>query len=133
MPKREKKNEGESKLTKEEALELVEMFRYLLDAYSFFAENLGNVQKTHKEAYENMFSPVSMMKLPEMLSEMAEKAPELNKLFTDIFVKISSYLPQLANLMNLSADEKIQLGKNLRSLANDFDKVRNWIEKVKEE
>ena len=80
-----------------------------------------------------MLSPTSMMEIPEMLSRIAEKAPELNKLLLGIFVKVSSYLPQLGNLMNLSADDKMKLGKNLKSLANDFDKMRNWIEKVEEE
>ena len=133
MSNTQERNEEESKLTKEEAIELVEMFRYLMDAYSVFAEGLGNVQRDHKDAYESMLSPASLMEIPEMLSGMAEKAPELNNLLTRIFVKISSYLPQLRNLMNLSADDKIKLGKNLKSLANDFDKVRNWIEKVEEE
>lgn len=133
MSNTQERNEEKSKLTKEEAIELVEVLKYLMDAYGFFAERLGKVQKDHKEAYESMFSPTSMMEIPEMLSRMAEKAPELNKLLSGIFIKVSSYLPQLGNLMNLSADDKMKLGKNLKSLANDFDKVCNWIEKVGEE
>lgn len=133
MPNREKKNEGESKLTKEEAIELAEMLRFLLDAYGFFAERLGNIQKAHKEAFESMFSLKSAMEIPEMLGEMAEKAPELNELFTRIFIRMASFLPQINNLMNLSATDKIKLGKNLKLIAKDFDEVLEWIEKVKEE
>lgn len=128
--KGEKKNQG--KITKEEAKDLVEMFRYLMDAYSFFAEKLGNIQKTHKEAFEYMLSPDLAMQIPEMLSEIAEKDPELNRLFTRIFVKMSTYFPQIGNLMNLPAESKIKLGKNLKSLAKDFDELLMWIDKVKE-
>mgnify|MGYP001082967287 CR=1 FL=1 len=132
MPNTQEGNEEKSKLTKEEAIELVETFRYLMDAYGSFAESVGKVQKDHKDAYEVMLSPASMMELPKTLTEMAQEAPELNKLFTGIFIKLSSYLPQLSNMVNLSADDKIKLGKNLKSLANDFDKLHNWIEKVEE-
>lgn len=127
------KKKKEAELSKNEAKNLLEMLRLLMDAYGFFSENLGEIQRDHKEAYESMLSPASMMKIPEMLSELTEKAPELNKLLTGMFVKIASYLPQLTNLVHLSADEKIELGKNLKSLANDFDKLRNWLEKVEEE
>lgn len=105
----------------------------MLDAYAFFADKLGTIQKTHKEAYEQMFSPESAMQIPELLSEMAEKKPELNELFTRILIKTSTFLPQINNLMNLSADNKIALGNNLKSLAKDFDELLAWIDKVKEE
>jgi len=35
--------------------------------------------------------------------------------------------------MNLSANDKIQLGKSLKSLGRDFDKLHEWIEKTKDE
>jgi hypothetical protein len=126
-------NNNHSKLTKKEARELAEMYRYLLDAYGLFAERLGTIQQTHKEAYESMFSLDTAAKLPELMSEMAEKEPELNKLFTRIFVKMSTFLPRLGNLMNLSANDKIQLGQSLKLLAKDFDELLDWIEKAKEE
>jgi len=131
MPPIEENNKR-TKLTKDEAKELVEMYKYMLVAYGQFAETLGKVQQTHKEAYETMFSLEAAARLPEMLSELSEKKPELGKLLTGIFVKIATFLPSLGNLMNLSANEKIQLGRNLKSLSKDFDELLNWIEEVEE-
>lgn len=124
-----KETNDEGKLTKNEAKELAEMYKYLLDAYGQFAETLGKIQQTHKKAYMSMFSLEAATKLPEMLSEISEKKPELSKLLTGIFVKMVAFLPKLSNLMNLSAEEKIQLGRNLKSLAKDFNELRDWIEK----
>jgi len=127
----EEKNER-TKLTKDEAKELAEMYKYMLDAYGQFAETLGKIQQAHKEAYESMFSLEAAARLPEMLSELSEKKPELGKLLTGMFVKIATFLPRLGNLMNLSANEKIELGRNLKSLSKDFDELLDWIEKVEE-
>lgn len=126
-------NSGERKLTIDEAKELVEMFKYLLDAYGQFAETLGRIQQTHKEAFESMFSLESAIKLPEMLSELSEKQPELGKLLTEILIKLSTFLPRLSNLMSLSAKEKVELGEHLKFLAKDFDKIRECIDKAKGE
>lgn len=131
--KQEEKRETRRELTKEEAKDLVEMFRYLLDAYGFFAEKLGTIQKEHEEAYKSLFSLEVAEKLPEMLNVLSEKGPrELSKLLTGIFVKMTAYLPRLGKLMDLSAEEKIKLGKNLKSLTKDFDKLLDWIEKTEE-
>jgi hypothetical protein len=134
MSSRERKRkETKEEFSKEEIIDLVEMFRYLLDAYGFFAEKLGRIQKDHEEAYKFMFSLELAEKLPEMLSLVSEKGPpELSKLLTRMFVKMSAFLPRIGKLMDLSADEKIKLGKNLKSLAKDFDKLLNWIERMEE-
>jgi len=126
-------NSNEGKLTKDEAKGLVEMFKYLLNAYGQFAETLGAIQQTHKEAFASMFSLESAIKLPEMLSELSEKQPELGKLLTEMLIKLSTFLPRLSNLMSLSAKEKVELGEHLKSLAKDFDKIREWIDKTEGE
>ena len=127
------RNSEQAKLTKDEAKALVEMYKYLLDAYGQFAETLGKIQQMHKEAFESMFSLESTIKLPEMLSEMSEKKPELGKLLTELLVKMTTSLPRLSNLMNLSSKEKIQLGQHLKSLARDFGKLLEWIDKLRDE
>ena len=125
------KESEKKKFTTEETRDLIEVFRHLLDAYGVFAEKLGKIQKTHKEAYESTFSLEAAEKLPEMFSLMADKAPpELSKLFTTIFVRMAAFLPRISRLMDLSADEKIKLGKNLKTLAKDFGKLLDWIEKM---
>ena len=106
------------------------MYKSLLDAYGQFAETLGRIQMTHEEAYTSMFSIEAAAQLPEMLSEMSNTIPELGKLLTGIFVKLASYLPSLSNLMNLSGKDKIELGRNLKSLARDFSELLKWIEKT---
>ncbi|MEM2970838.1 MAG: hypothetical protein QW270_00230 [Candidatus Bathyarchaeia archaeon] len=127
------KNNERGKLTKDEAKGLVEIYKYLLEAYGQFAETLGKIQQTHKEAYASMFSLDASARLPELLSEMSNRKPELSKLLTEIFVKMATLLPRLSNLMNLSANEKIKLGQNLKSLAKDFEQLLDWIEKVEDE
>jgi len=129
MPEIER-NSNEGKLTSDEAKGLVEMFKYLLNAYGQFAETLGNIQQTHKEAFASMFSLESAIRLPEMLNELSKKQPELGKLLTEILIKLSAFLPRLNNLMNLSAKEKVELGEHLKLLAKDFDKIREWIDKA---
>jgi hypothetical protein len=126
-------NSEKGKITKDEAKSITEMYKSLLNAYGLFAETLGKIQQTHKEAYTSMFSLEAAAELPEMLSEMSDKKPELSKLLTGIFIKMAAFLPQLGNMMNLSASEKIQLGRSLKSLAKDFDQLRDWVEKVEDE
>jgi cell fate (sporulation/competence/biofilm development) regulator YlbF (YheA/YmcA/DUF963 family) len=123
------RNSNEGKLTKDEAKGLVEMFKYILKAYGQFAETLGNIQQTHKEAFASMFSLESAIRLPEVLSELSEKQPELGKLLTEMLIKLTTLLPRLSNLMSLSAKEKVELGEHLKYLAKDFDKIREWIDK----
>ena len=131
--KETKKEETEDKLSKEELKGMTEMYRYLMDAYGSFAENLGKIQKNHGEAYKTMFSLELAEKLPEMLGVLSEKGPpELAKLLMEMFVKMSAFLPRINRLMDLSAEEKIKLGKNLKSLAKDFDRLTDWIEKMEE-
>ena len=126
--------ETEEAISKEDIKKLVEMFRYLLDAYGSFANALGKIQKNHEEAYETMFSLEVAEKLPEILSVVSEKGPpELSKLLTKIFVRMSMLLPRIGKLMDLSANDKIKLGENLKDLAKDFDKLLDWVEKMEEE
>ena len=135
MPSEENEEEKtEEEVTREDIKNLVEMFSHLLDAYGSFADTLGKIQKNHEEAYETMFSLELAEKLPEILSVVSEKGPpELGKLLTKIFVKMSTFLPRLGKLMDLSADDKIKLGKNLKSLAKDFGKLLDWVEKMEKE
>lgn len=127
----EKAVKEKNKLDKEEYFSLVDMFSELMNAYGSFAESLGKVQKNHKEAYKEMFSLETMEKLPEMLNiAMDEKTPpELCRLVVTIFAKMTAFLPRITNMMELTADGKIKLGENLKSLAKDFKKLREWIEK----
>ena len=126
MPGEEEKKR---KITKEEVKSLVEMLRYLMDAYGFFAEKLGEIQKSHKESYDFIFSLEATEKLPEVLSEMVEKFPEASNLYTNILIRMTGYMPKINSLMTLSADEKIELGRNLKALAEDLGELHNWIEK----
>ena len=126
--------EQEKELSREEIEDLVEMFRYLLDAYGSFADTIGKIQKKHEEAYETMFSLELAEKLPEILSVVSERGPpELSKLLTEILVKIASFLPRIGKIMDLSADDKIKLGKNLKTLAKDFEKLLDWVKKMEDE
>jgi hypothetical protein len=124
-------NEKEkARLSKEEVKNLVEMLRYLMDAYGFFAEKLGTIQKSHEEAFNSMFSLESAEKLPEMMSIMTERYPEMGKLYTSVFIRMATTMPRVNKLMTLSADEKIKLGESLKTLAKNLDELLEWIDKV---
>lgn len=58
-----------------------------------------------------------------------ETPPELGRLVVTIFAKMTAFLPRITNIMELTADDKIKLGENLKSLAKDFKKLREWFEK----
>lgn len=132
MPAIEESSE-QGNLTQDEAKGLMEMYKSLLNAYGQFAETLGKIQQSHTEAYLSMFSLEAMAKLPELLSDMSEKKPELGKLLTRIFIKIATSLPRLGNMMNLSAKEKIQLGHSLKAIGKDFDELLNWVDRGKDQ
>jgi len=128
-----KTTKRKAKLEKKEIVNLVEMFADLMNAYGSFSENLGKIQKTHKETYEEMFSLEAAEKIPEMLSKIVAEGPsELSSLFVRIFAKMTTFLPRVNKMMELSAEEKIKLGKNLKSLAKDFGKLLEWVEKKEE-
>lgn len=123
----------EVKFEKEEVKSLVDMFADIMNAYGSFSENLGKIQKTHDETYKYMFSIEFAEKIPEMLAKVTEEGPpELSKLLVRLYVKMVTFLPRIGKIMDLSADEKIKLGKNLKSLANDYRKLLDWVEKIEE-
>lgn len=124
-----KEGKAKAKLEKEEAIGLVDMFAELMNAYGSFAGNLGKIQKTHKEAYADMFSLETIERLPEMLSNLMKEAPEVGKLVITIFAKMTAFLPRITKIMELPADDKIALGENLKSLAKDFRKLQEYVEK----
>lgn len=128
LPSKRKKE----KMDKEEYIGLVDMFSELMSAYGSFASSLGKIQKEHKETYNELFSIEAAMKLPEILNRVmdADFPPELGRLVITIFAKLTSFLPRITNIMELSADDKIKLGENLKGLAKDFKKLREWFEKV---
>ena len=120
-------------LDEAETIGLVEMFAQMMDAYSKFSESLGKIQKTHEEAYKNMFSFATLEQLPNMMTKMMEEAPpELSRLVIGIFSKMTAFLPRITKIIELSADDKIKLGENLKSLAKDFEKLLEWIKKEEE-
>ena len=100
---------------------MLEMIRYLMDAYGNFAEKLGTIQRDHKGAFDVMMSPTSMMQLPARLNKLSEKNPELSNLLAKLVLQMSIFLPQIANLINLTAEEKIKLGVSLKSISKDID------------
>lgn len=123
----------EERLNKETAIALVEMFSELMDAYARFSGTLGKIQKTHEEAYKSMFSLETLSKFPEVLTKiMKEEPPELSRLIVSILSKMTAFLPQISRIMELSAEDKIKLSENLKSLAKDFKKLLEWVQKEKE-
>lgn len=122
--------ERKDDLTKKEAISILEMLRQLMDAYGFFAENLGGIQKSNQEAFDSMFSIETFTKLPEIANRITEQMPEIGKLYTTIILRMSALVPRISNLMDLSADEKINLGKNLKVLSREINKLQEHVERL---
>ena len=118
------------KLSEDEVITVIDMFKDLMNAYGSFAESLGRIQKEHEEAYQEMFSLETAERLPKLLSRIMVEDPDLAQLVVTILAKMSSFLPMISNIMDLSADEKIRLGKNLKSLAEDFESLRKRIKEA---
>jgi len=133
------KNEGEIdteklKIAVETAkkLDIVSLMRAvveMLKAYSDMAKRIGIIQRDNKEAFEALTYLGSMA--PQIVKALAKKAPpEEFGAFIQAFMDLLELSPKLDKIMELPAEEKIEIGERLEKIANTLEEI---ISKVSEE
>ncbi len=105
--------------------DLLDMLVETLQLYGEYVEGFGKIHRKYEKVYDITNdltkSPIS----PELVGYLADKAsPEVAGIFLKIMLKLTSIAPQMNRLMELSAAEKIQLGKDIKSVAKDFQKLK---------
>jgi len=93
----------------------------MMSAIGKFAETLGKVEKNYEEAFL-AFKTIGQS--PRLLETLIGKAPpETIGVFMKLIIRMTVVQSQLSKLMELSADEKIKLGKDLIDIAEEFKKL----------
>jgi len=139
MPAREMTTEKSPEERVERALELaskidisnlVRVFSSLLRAYGQFAQTIGTLQRDQKDSFEALQHLGEMA--PEFLEKMVDKAPpEVIGVFMKLFLRITSLSTKLNKLMDLSPEEKIEVGESLLKFADEFEKVDELLKRVR--
>ena len=116
-----------SQKTKREYAEFLNLLRILI---SMLSENgrlitkMGEIEKKYPKEFKLMkeFST-------EKLDAFVEKAPpEIAGLFLKIMLRAAAIGPKTSKAMELSADEKIELGKQIAELVKDMESLLKKIE-----
>jgi len=104
---------------------LLDMVVEILNIYGSFVEKFGSVQKKYASEFE-LFDVFAKRPLsPEIINMIVDKAsPETAGIMLKIMLKLNTITPQMNRLMELSAREKIELGKTIKSIAKDFSKLK---------
>jgi hypothetical protein len=123
------KEELEKLLLQIDFRSLFQVITNLLEAYGDFARKIGEVQRDQRAAYEFLTSAKAMKYSMELLGKISQETPpEILGLFIQILMKLNTYLPKINKIMDISAEEKIELGENLKSLAEDLKKMQKMTE-----
>lgn len=116
-----------SQKTKEEYVEFLNLLRIFI---SMLRENgnlitkMGEIEKKYPKEFKLMkeFST-------EKLDVFIEKAPpEIAGLFLKIMLRAAAIGPKTSKAMELSADEKLELGRQIAELVKDMEKLLKKIE-----
>ena len=97
-----------------------------------FAERVGTIEKEHPESYEAIMFFGRMA--PQIMNVLAEKSPPEE---IGAFIKLTSKLialgPKLDKIGELPAEEKISVGKELKQIADEYDRLWEKLQKKTEE
>lgn len=103
------------------------VFTALLRAYGDFAKTLGKIEKTNSASYEAIF--YLGQNAPQIMSILAKKSPpEEFGAFMQLTLKLIDITPKLDKIVMLPPEEKIQLGTELESIANEYDSLWKKLE-----
>jgi len=97
----------------------------ILSLYGSFIEGFGYIQEKYADSFE-LFDVFAKNPLsPEIINVIVDKAsPETAGIMLKIMMKLNSITPQMNRMMELSAQEKIELGKTIKAIAEDFGKLK---------
>jgi len=102
----------------QEIKEFIDVSIVYLKSLGTFAKKIGEVEKRYPEALKMM----QHISSPETLTGFVSKAPpEIVVSLLKIFIRASSLSTKMGkDISELTADEKIELGKELIALANEM-------------
>ncbi|RLI21526.1 hypothetical protein DRO54_03510 [Candidatus Bathyarchaeota archaeon] len=125
----EKLKEALKAIEKIDIKSLMNAFIGILRAYADLAKRIGKIQKDNQEAFEAM--QYLGLVAPKLLQELAKKSPPAEfGVFVKTLIDLVELAPKLNNIMELSAEEKINVGERLMSIANTLD---GMLKKMQEE
>jgi len=102
----------------------------LLKAYAEFTKKLGEIQLANEESLRILLELGE--KAPALFKSLAEKSdPSEFGVIIKTFLELFDLAPKLDNLMALSGEEKIELGENLRRIADTINKMLRKQERTK--
>jgi hypothetical protein len=105
--------------------DLINMLVETMRVYGDFVEGFGHVHKKYGKVFELAKDFTNTPISPELIGYLADKAtPEMAGIFLKIMLKVTSIAPQMNRFMELSAEEKVKLGKDIKSIAKDFEKLK---------
>lgn len=105
--------------------DLVNMLVETMCIYGDFVEGFGKVHKKYGKIFELAKDFTNTPISPELIGYLADKAtPEMAGIFLKIMLKVTTIAPQMNRFMELSAEEKVKLGKAIKSIARDFEKLK---------
>lgn len=103
------------------------VFTSLLRAYGSFAKALGTIEKTNAASYEALL--YLGQNAPQIMSILAKKSqPEEFGAFMQLTLKLIDITPKLDKIATAPAEEKIQVGTELESIANEYDSLWKQLE-----
>jgi len=121
------KKEPPDEKMKEEMTEFIEVFISLLRGIGAYVETMGKIEKKHPDVFKTM---AEMTSSPEVLESFVSSAPpEVVGSLLKIMLRTSSLGSKMGKAMtDLSAEEKIELGKEFKQLADDLHDLLKKVE-----
>jgi len=120
MSKTSTKKIESAKEMKKEIATFAEAFILYLKNMGKFAKKIGEIEKEYPEAFKIM----EELSSPQTLAEFVKKAPpEIVVKIFGFFLRASALSAKMKKgMLELTADEKIELGNEMIKLANDLSK-----------
>ena len=105
--------------------DLLNMLVETLCLYGDYVQGLGQIHKKYNNVFQATKDFTKTPISPQLVGFLADKAtPEMAGIFLKIMLKLNSIAPQMNKLMDLSAKEQIELGEAIKSIAEDFEKLK---------
>jgi hypothetical protein len=101
---------------------LMKAFVDLMKAYAEMAKRVGVIQRDNPDAFESLTYLGSIA--PQIVQMLAKKAPAAEfGAFIKAFMELLELTPKLDHLMQLSAEEKIEVGEKLERIAKTLEEM----------
>jgi len=106
--------------------ELIRILAQILESYGDFATSMGTIQKESEDKFKALTDMADIA--PTIMEQFSEKVtPEQAKLVLQIFVSLPIVLAKVNKLMDLKAEEKLELGEELKRLAEKMRELTQLV------